>query len=174
MTDYLKGVSITELAPNIAIERDVSQMSKDELLDLVYGTALNTFVGQCNTPTSRQVLKNYIESSVRSLYMQGAKCLPAIPYVHVWSPKDNPNQVLFAILDISALGIRPYKVPHCDDESCDMGQLYYHCPACGDVKYDSYHWFDYCDHADGTREPVKVKCKDCGLEMTLDKDGIEE
>lgn len=63
-------------------------------------------------------------------------------------------------------------IPHCDDGSCDLGSLEYHCPSCNQLQINYDDWFEVDNLYKDI--PIHTECDKCNskLLLKLSKDTI--
>ena len=56
-------------------------------------------------------------------------------------------------------------IPHCDDGSCDLGSLKYHCPSCNKKQINYDDWFEL----DNLYKDISIhtKCEDCNADLLI-------
>lgn len=59
-------------------------------------------------------------------------------------------------------------VPHCDDDSCDMGVLAIVCPYCSIEFGTTENWYEYTNYTNQP-ESLKWKCDNCKKEIVWRK-----
>lgn len=60
---------------------------------------------------------------------------------------------------------KAYFIPHCEDETCDLGVFQYTCPHCNETISNYKLWFKQDDIWSGISE--KFNCKKCNKLLTV-------